>query len=126
MREREKIAISNKILDSCVKILILDKKHSNIISNLEDEICHAIKYSNNNKIKLKKKISKKNILNVLNYNITYYSLNKKLSNFSKIEHQTEMLIELKAMFNFIVNGKYSKNELKKYVKQVKQWESFLI
>lgn len=124
---REKIAISNKILDSCVKILILDRKHSNIINSLEDEIYHAIKYAKNNKIKLKRKISKKNIFNVLNYNITYYSLNnKKLSNFSKIKYQTEMLTELKAMFNFIVNGKYSKNELKKYIKQVKQWEMFLI
>lgn len=123
---REKIAISNKILDSCAKILILDRKHSNIISNLEDEIYYAIKYSNDNKIKLRKKLSKKSMLNVLNYNIRYYSLSKKLSNFSKIEYQTEMLIELKAMFNFITNNKYSKNELKKYIKQVKQWEMFLI
>ena len=70
---REKIAISNKILDSCVKILILDRKHSNIISNLEDEIYYAIKYSNDNKIKLRKKLSKKSMLNALNYNIKYYS-----------------------------------------------------
>ena len=123
---REKIAISNKILDSCVKILILDRKHSNIISSLEDEIYYAIKYSNDNKIKLKKRLSKKSMINALNYNIKYYSLNKKLSNFSKIEYQTEMLTELKAMFNFVINDKYSKNEFKKYVKQVKQWEMFLI
>lgn len=123
---REKIAISNKILDSCVKILILDRKHSNIISSLEDEIYYAIKYSNDNKIKLKKRLSKKSMINALNYNIKYYSLNKKLSNFSKIEYQTEMLTELKAMFNFVINDKYSKNEFKKYIKQVKQWEMFLI
>ena len=123
---REKIAISNKILDSCVKILILDRKHSNIIGSLEDEIYYALKYSNDNKIKLKKRLSKKSMINALNYNIKYYSLNKKLSNFSKIEYQTEMLTELKAMFNFVINDKYSKNEFKKYVKQVKQWEMFLI